>query len=141
MPAGRPSTYTPERAKSYCERLSRGDLAVEISAEPGMPSLDCIYRWKEAHPEFREAYARAREQQAQACAERAVISGRNATSEDAAAARVRFDADRWLAARIDPKNYGDRIQQEVTGDLNVHRVLAEAPLTEDEWVKENPDAT
>lgn len=112
MPAGRPSTYSPERAAAYCERLSAGELGVEISADPDMPSLGCIYRWQDTHPEFRELYARARIMQAQACAEKAVISGRKATAEDAAAARVRFDADRWLAARLDPRNYSDRVQNQ-----------------------------
>ncbi len=139
MPAGRPSTYTPEKAAEYCARLSSGELAVELSELPGMPSLDCIYRWKEAHPEFREAYARAREMQAQACAERAVISGRKATAEDAQAARVKFDADRWFAARLDPKNYGDRVDHKIEGDLNIHRVLAETPMTETEWAEKNGD--
>jgi hypothetical protein len=94
----------------YCERLSQGELAIEISRENGMPSLSTVFRWKEEHPEFRETYARARLMQAQACAERAVISGRAATAEDANAARVKMDADKWLAGRLDPQNYAERTQ-------------------------------
>jgi hypothetical protein len=114
-PGGRPSTYTPELADQYLTRLAEGELTVEISAESGMPSRATIFRWREAHPEFRNAYARAREMQAQACAEKAVLAGRKATPEDAAAARVRFDADRWLAARLDPNNYCERVQTQQLG--------------------------
>jgi len=147
MPGGRPSTYTPELARLLCDRIGAGELGVEIVKEPGMPSFASIHRWLGVHPEFREAYARAREMQAHACAERAVISGRKATAEDAAAARVRFDADRWLAARLDPKNYGDRVDHNIAGDLNIHRVLSEAPLTIEQWNEmnveqlEKPDET
>jgi terminase small subunit-like protein len=107
---GRPPVFTMEVMHDYCERLSRGELAIEISKEPGMPSLGTVFRWKEEHPEFRETYARARLMQAQACAERAVISGRAATAEDANAARVKMDADKWLAGRLDPLNYAERTQ-------------------------------
>jgi hypothetical protein len=104
-----------EIMEQFCERLSQGELAVEIAKEPGMPSLGTVWRWKEAHPEFRVAYAHARVLQAQACAELAVLSGRRATAEDASAARVRFDADRWLAARLDPANYADRTGVQTLG--------------------------
>lgn len=137
MPGGRPSSYTPELAQLLCDRIGAGELAVEIVKEPGMPPFGTIHRWLGAHPEFREAYARAREMQAHACAERAVISGRKATAEDAGAARVRFDADRWLASKLDPKNYGERVDHNIAGDLNIHRVLSEAPLTEVEWTELN----
>jgi hypothetical protein len=144
MPGGRPSLYTPELAQRFCDRLGAGELGIEIVKEPGMPPFGTIHRWLGAHPEFREMYARARELQAQACAERAVISGRKATAEDASAARVRFDADRWLAAKLDPKNYGERVDHNIAGDINIHRVLSEAPLTIEEWTEANviepPDA-
>jgi terminase small subunit-like protein len=107
--------YTPEVVDEYCRRLADGELAIEISQLDGMPSTSTIWRWQEEHDGFRETYARARRLQAYACAEKAVQSGRNATAADAAAARVRFDADRWLAARLDPSNWADRTVQEVVG--------------------------
>lgn len=110
MPAGRHPVFTIELMHEYCERLAEGELAIEISREEGMPSLSTVHRWREEHPEFRETYARARVMQAQACAERAVMSGRAATAEDANAARVKMDADKWLAARLDPLNWAERTQ-------------------------------
>lgn len=107
---GRPSSYNPDVAERFLERMSCGELAIELSAEDGMPSHSTVWRWKEAHPEFRDAYARARLMQAQACAEMAVRSGRNAKADDANAARVKMDADKWLAARLDPQNYAERTQ-------------------------------
>ena len=113
--SGRPSMYSPEIVQEYCQRLADGELAIEISKLPGMPSTSTIWRWLDQHEGFRETYARARLLQAQACAEKAVQSGRAAKADDAAAARVKFDADRWLAARLDPANYADRSTQEIVG--------------------------
>ena len=116
---GRPSSYSPEVAMRICERMANGELCVDVCAEEGMPHVGTLHRWREAHAGFRAAYARARDMQAHACAEMAVRSARKATTEDAAAARVRFDGDRWLASKLAPKDYGDRIQQDVTGTLTL----------------------
>jgi len=106
---GRPSKYTPEIAEEVCERLSRGELLIEIAALEHMPHFATIHRWQQAVPAFREAYARARELQAHNCAERAVDSARRATAENAAAARVQMDGDKWLASKLLANIYGDRI--------------------------------
>lgn len=112
MPAGRPTTYTPELAAKLCSEMAEGELAIEVCERPGMPKFGTLHGWREKHPEFAIAYARAREMQAHALAERAVLSGRKAKADDAPAARVRFDADRWLASRLDPRNYGDRVHNQ-----------------------------
>jgi hypothetical protein len=70
--------------------------------------------------------------------------GWQANGEHLQRSRLRFDARRWLASKIMPKVYGDRITQEIEGDLNIRRVLSEAPLTIEEWTEANvepPDAT
>lgn len=109
---GRPTKYTVELGERLCEQLAEGELAIEVCKATEMPCFSTIMYWRRAHPEFAELYHQARMMQAQALAERAVMSGRRATAEDASAARVRFDADRWLAGRIDPLNYGQRMQQQ-----------------------------
>jgi hypothetical protein len=109
---GAPSIYSLELAQEFCRRVSEGELVIEICAEEGMPARSTIFDWSEALPEFAAMYARARERQAHACAERAVVSGRQASGEDAAARRVQFDADRWFAAKLLPKTYADRVNTE-----------------------------
>lgn len=139
MPAGRPTTYTLEIAEQICAEMAEGELAIDVCSKEGMPKFGTLHGWKGKHPEFAEAYARARVMQAHALAERAVRSGRAATAEDAQAARVKMDADKWLAARLDPKNYGERVDHEISGNLNHHTILAEKPLTEAEWTAANVD--
>lgn len=116
---GRPSSYNLELAECFLERMSCGELGIDLCAEEAMPSHSTIWRWKESHPEFREAYARARLMQAHACAEMAVRSGRAAKADDANAARVKMDADKWLAARLDPRNWAEKTQlQQLDKDGN-----------------------
>jgi hypothetical protein len=112
LSGGRPSLYTPELAQAVLDRLSNGELLVEITDSDGMPSASTISLWKRTIDGFSQAYAHARQVQAQVVAERAVAKARQA--KDAGLGRLAFDADRWLASRIDPANYGDKIQH--TGD-------------------------
>ena len=118
-PVGRPSTYTLELAAEVCRRLSEGELLIDVSAEEGMPKVGTILNWREKHPEFAALYARAREMQAHSAAERAVRSGRAAAGLEATAARVQFDADRWLAAKLLPKVYGDKVETALSGGLTL----------------------
>src|SRR5258705_5216169 len=65
MPAGRPSEYSQEIASDICERIAGGESLRAIGQQEGMPSDRSIYRWL-ADPDrddFRQQYARAREQQ------------------------------------------------------------------------------
>ena len=64
MPAGRPSSYSPEKAAIICERLSDGESLRAICKDPNLPSIPSFFRWLEANPELRDQYARAREAQA-----------------------------------------------------------------------------
>lgn len=114
MPAGRPSTYTPELAAMILERMSEGEFVQEICAEEGMPHVGTLWRWREARPEFREAYARARLAQADAIAERGFLRAWNA--KDAQIDRLAFDAAKWISAKLDPRNYGDK--QVIAGDAD-----------------------
>jgi len=109
-PLGRPSTYTPDLAATILERIGEGELVTEICGEPGMPARGTLFRWELAHPEFRDAYMRARVRQAQAVAERAILDAKGATAENHAAQRLKYDAQRWLSGKLDPKRYGDKMQ-------------------------------
>lgn len=106
-PGGRPSLYRPE----YCERVlefgREGMSVVEMAAEIGVSRNSLEERWPEAHEEFREAFARAREL-SQAWWER---QGRVGLTAE------RFNAQvysRSMAARF-PKDWRESKEQRVTG--------------------------
>lgn len=115
---GRPSSYSDATAAIICARLAEGEPLRAICADPGMPATASIFRWLEGNEAFRERYARAREVQAHTIAERGFMEAMSAGGPDgldAQSARIRFDAARWLAGKLAPKVYGDKVTQEHTG--------------------------
>lgn len=130
--AGRPSSYCAETAVTICARLASGESLRTICGDEDMPGLTTVYRWLADNEDFRDQYARAREDQADTLADEILeISddGRNdwmkRNAEEGAGwaingehinrSRLRVDARKWIAAKLKPKKYGERITQEHTG--------------------------
>ncbi len=116
---GRPSRYTPELAAVICERLAEGESLRSICADKAMPGLSTVLGWlfDDKHEGFPEQYARAREAQAELRADEItdIADGvEHGASEAVQAARLRVDARKWIAAKLLPKRYGDKVQH--TGD-------------------------
>jgi hypothetical protein len=126
---GRPSDYTPELAARICHEVGLGRLVKDVCAELGV-DRGTVWRWTEAHPEFRDAYARARVEQAHAMAEDALAiadedvptTEHGADSGAVARNRLRVDARKWLVSKIAPKIYGEKQQHEVAGGVVVQVV-------------------
>jgi hypothetical protein len=57
---GRPTSYSTEIADAVCEEIATTDHSLAaICSRDGMSSQSMVYRWLEAHEDFRERYARA----------------------------------------------------------------------------------
>lgn len=108
--AGRPSDYSPAVSDQICERLADGESLRRICQDSDMPNKATVFRWLNAHEEFRDQYARAREEQAETLADEIVLIAD--TEEDANRARVKIDARKWVAGKLKPKAYGDKQQIE-----------------------------
>ena len=81
-------------------------------------------------------YARAREEQAETYADEIVAiadDGRNDTYIDengnervnqdvVARSRLRVEARKWVASKLKPKKYGDRLQNEHTGTIEITKI-------------------
>lgn len=120
MPGGRPTTYSAEITTTLCERIAGGESLRRILTEAGMPAISTVMLWLQQHPEFLEQYRHAREAQAETLADEIRdISDEAHDRDSAAAAKVRVDARKWIASRLLPKVYGDRmqVQHDVTDGL------------------------
>jgi hypothetical protein len=113
MSTGRPTSYDTETAEKICTWLSEGKSLRAFCGLKGNPSQSMVYRWLAEHEDFREKYARAREEQAETFAD-AVVHIAD-TESDAGIARVRIDARKWAAGKLAPKKYGDKNTTELTG--------------------------
>jgi hypothetical protein len=120
---GRPTLYSLEIALEICDRIAEGESLVKICSDAKMPKKTAVYEWLLRHKEFADIYARAREDQADTLADeihaiadelpqQVVDEKGNATRYDSAYVqwqKNRVDARKWVAAKLKPKKYSDRI--------------------------------
>lgn len=138
--SGRPSTYSQEMADTICERIAMGESLRAICRDDGMPALSTVFRWLNVVEGFSDQYARAREEQAEAFADEIVAIADEAEAtvkhegEDVklsldptavARNRLRVDARKWVASKLKPKKYGEKVQTE-----NLH-----VEMTHEEWLE------
>jgi len=111
---GRPSEYSAERAADICGRLAQGESLRSICHDESSPDVKTVYRWMMANEEFRQQYALAREDQADTLADEILDIADNVT-EDAGSRRVRIDTRKWVASKLKPKKYGDKVETTIQG--------------------------
>lgn len=108
---GRPSKLTDTIAEAICIHIADGKSLRTIEQIDGMPSMTTIMRWlaDDRNEGFREQYARAREIQADALIEDILAVADNMLG-DVGRDKLRIDSRKWLASKLMPKKYGDRLQ-------------------------------
>ena len=121
---GRPSSYTTERGESIClliETHARGLRWLAEHFPDVVPTVTTIQRWLVAHDEFRARYARAKDVQADLLIEEALDILDNVepfgmgSVPNAIVSKAREQAThrRWMAGRLAPKRWGDRMEHDV----------------------------
>lgn len=127
---GRPALYTPKLAEAILTRISDGESLRSICRDDTMPSMKTVTKWCGTQPEFLRQYAQARLNQADAYHDevvqiadddsddvRVVTVKRNGkdvqigvvNSVAVHRARLRADVRLRVAARLNPKKYGDKL--------------------------------
>lgn len=129
MAMGRPTKRTPEVIRRIIDGLSKGTPLTIICREDDMPCDTSVRNWMNDDAELSNAIARAREAGFDQIAldalniadnsERDTIltdkGGEAPNSEWISRSRLRVETRLKLLAKWDPKRYGDRIAQEITG--------------------------
>jgi len=125
---GRPSDYTDELADTICERIADGESLRAICREDGMPGKATVFRWLASNEVFQDQYARARQAQADSLFDdvlEIVDDSRNDWMERNGAddpgwalngdhiqrTRLRVDARKWMAGKLRPKKYGEKLER------------------------------
>lgn len=141
----RNSSFTQKIADEICGQIAEGRSLRAICGNEGMPDKATVLRWlaDERYQSFRDQYARAREAQADALAEEILEiaddgkqdsyvdeNGNTRTDQEVIGrSRLRVDARKWLASKLAPKKYGDKIETTLKGGIAVQSVK---DLTDDE---------
>lgn len=135
---GRPSKFSQKIADSICEQLADGHSLREICKATTMPARSTVFKWLSEIKAFADQYVRAREAQADLLADE-ILSiaddssqdtvpkvdkegneyGEQPNSEWIARSRLRVDARKWLASKMAPKKYGEKIEATHSGALGL----------------------
>jgi hypothetical protein len=119
---------SPDLAVAILDRLADGESLRSICNDIGMPSRKTVLRWLAADEAFREAYARARDWQADALDDEMaeVIAAVRTGRMDPQAGRVVLSGMQWRASKLAPKRYGDALALKHSGGVAVAPVEMDA---------------
>lgn len=135
--------YSQKLADDICEQIAEGKSLRSICEQENMPNKATVFRWLASDPKFSDQYTRARETQADTLFDEILAiadDGRNDSYVDdegmvrtdhdvIARSRLRVDARKWMAGKLRPKVYGEKVSQEISGSL---RVMQAKDLNDDE---------
>ena len=125
---GRPSSYTEDMADRICELIADGESLRSICRAEDMPAKSTVFKWLRDVPGFSDQYARARETQADAIFDEIIDIADDASNDwmertnsdgdsigwqlngdHVRRSQLRIDARKWMAGKLRPKKYGDKL--------------------------------
>ena len=127
---GSQPVYSRALAERICARLATGESLRAICRDPGMPSEMAVRLWAmedrgaETGAGFASLYTRARELGCHSIAEEIIeISDEDPIGPDGYVdngaiqrARHRTDSRRWFLSKLMPRQFGDKVTQEIVGN-------------------------
>jgi hypothetical protein len=117
---GRPTTFTQQLADKICERMANGETLRAVCRHIDLP-VSTVIEWTVNNKAFSEQYAQARQKQADSYADMILDEAFN--SHDAQIGRLRVDALKWVASKLAPKRYGDKVEVEQTGTQKIRVIM------------------
>ena len=141
MEKGRPTDYTEELANDICVEISTTAKGLHIICKELGIGYTTVKRWIIEKEEFRAKYVRAKEEQAEHLAEEmleiaddsngdTLINDKGeekVNNEWVQRSRLRIDTRKWIASKLLPKKYGDKLDLTTNGQ-NINRPPAKAKL-------------
>lgn len=121
---GLETTYTEEIGDKICEAIANSHKSLStICAQEGMPSRITVHKWINDIESFANKYARAKADQADLLADQ-ILEIADSTDgdtyidkegkekvnhENIQRSRLRVDARKWVASKLKPKSWGDKL--------------------------------
>jgi hypothetical protein len=133
---GRPTKYSEELGNKLCSELALGQSLRTVCKSDDMPCVATVFNWFKLHEEFLEQYTRAKEESADALTDEMLDIADDASNDwmekldkeeqpmgyqlngdHVQRSRLRIETRKWLASKLKPKKYGEKIQQEISGEV------------------------
>jgi hypothetical protein len=116
LPKGRPSKYSTQLGIDICNYVasSTDGMRKMCRNNEKFPCADTLMQWRLNYPDFSARYAQAKLVQADLFAEEIIdiIDDCETISDNVMKARAQVDARKWIACKLLPKAYGDKVQNE-----------------------------
>ena len=113
-------SFDRQKFEYAISEMSNGKALTVICKDPDMPDYATFQKWLLRDPDLFREYARARQLQADYYADETVEIAD--TDPNVARARNRMDARRWHASKLNPRKYGERINQELMASITTTNV-------------------
>lgn len=127
---GRPSKYTIELGEEICDAIATSELGLAhlVEANPGWPHRANIFNWLRKHPEFRDNYYKAKEDQTEVCVEymheimneqHKYVDENGLVKIDVPMLKLKVETMKWHVGKLKPKKYGDiKVQEHVNTEVD-----------------------
>jgi hypothetical protein len=106
--------YSEDAAIEICSRIASGEALTRVCQDKHLPGIDTVYKWIGENPIFAEHYTRARADQADTIADEIMLIAD--TEPDPNRAKVRIDARKWIASKLKPQRYGEKL--DISGEIS-----------------------
>lgn len=135
----RPTKYSLKLVDEICEIIATTNkgIAKILKENESFPSEKTFYNWlnDKKNESFLQLYARAKERQADRLVEEILTisdqsdkdtlqhenGAESANNEWISRSKLRVDSRKWLASKLLPKKYGDKLDMDITnsGDITI----------------------
>jgi len=129
---GKPTKYSEAICDEICDLIATSNKSMAtICREVGISYRTHLY-WLREHEDYLRKYARAKQDQADYLAEEILsisddeandfVEGEYGKVGNNAAiqrSKLKVDSRKWIASKLKPKKYGDKVENEITGELKV----------------------
>lgn len=106
---------TAKLKEEISKRLSDGESLKSICKDGWMPGRSTVMEWLQKDEEFRTKCARARETAVEGMVEE-ILTIADDVDECPKSRGVRISARQWIAAKLMPKKYGDKVTHDLGAD-------------------------
>lgn len=101
-------TFSPEIAARICAEMTDGKSLRSICDQDGMPTRVSVWLWRGSNPDFAAQFDAASREGARAMVDDIMAISDNDVL-DPNDKRIRVDTRKWIASKVLPKVYGDKL--------------------------------
>lgn len=130
---GRPTVYTEELSRRFCERIAHGESVRQICKDEDMPARSSVHEWllDKRYKAFADQYRLACDIRAESMFDELLEiaddgTGDTVEREDGteftnqeviARSRLRVDTRKWYLSKVLPKKFGDKLDLVSDGEV------------------------